>query len=68
MANQVHAYKDRDIKRVVKAARLAGLNPTAVEVDPKTGKIKVYGGKQGGEPNFFDQEAERIRHKKTEAE
>lgn len=42
MANQIHAYKDRDIRRIVKAARFAGLDPVAVEVDPKTGKIKVF--------------------------
>jgi hypothetical protein len=41
MANQVHAFKDRDIQRVIKAARSAGLDPVEVEVDPRTGKIKA---------------------------
>jgi hypothetical protein len=45
MANMPHKFKDRDIQRVVKAARSAGLDPVAVEVDPKTGRIKVMGRK-----------------------
>jgi hypothetical protein len=45
VANALHAFKDRDIKRVIRAARAAGLDPTSVEVDPKTGKIKVMGNK-----------------------
>ena len=44
MTNQVHIFKDRDIRRLVKAVRSAGLNPAAVEVDVKTGRIKVIGG------------------------
>jgi hypothetical protein len=44
VANQVHAFKDRDVQRVIKAARSAGLQPSAVEVDPRTGKIKVMSG------------------------
>lgn len=65
MANQIHAYKDRDIRRIVKAARSAGLDPVAVEVDPKTGKIRVIGSERNadGDVNFFDQEAERLRRK-----
>jgi hypothetical protein len=45
MANRLHAFKDRDVQRVIKAARSAGLDPVAVEVDPKTGRIKVTTGK-----------------------
>jgi len=41
MANQVHTYKDRDIKRVIKAVRSAGLEPTGVELDLAARKIKV---------------------------
>jgi len=37
----LHKFKDRDVQRVIKAARSAGLDPAAVEVDPHTGKIKV---------------------------
>jgi hypothetical protein len=48
MTNQVHRFRDRDIKRVVKAARAAGLNPDAIEVDTATGKIKVFSGRGGG--------------------
>lgn len=41
-----HAYKDRDIKRAIKVARDAELPPGwAVEVDPKTGRIRVISGK-----------------------
>jgi hypothetical protein len=39
--NMPHAFKDRDIQRVIRAARSAGLDPTAVQVDPKTGRITV---------------------------
>jgi hypothetical protein len=45
MANMLHKFKDRDVQRVIKAARSAGLDPVAVEVDPKTGRIKVTGSK-----------------------
>jgi hypothetical protein len=44
MANKTHRFKDTDVKRVIKAARAAGLDGT-VEVDTKTGKIKVIGDK-----------------------
>jgi hypothetical protein len=44
VTNQVHVFKDRDVQRVIKAARSAGLNPAAVEVDVTTGRIKVIGG------------------------
>ena len=45
MSNRVHAFKDRDVQRLVKAARAAGLNPTAIEVDIKAARIKVFSGK-----------------------
>jgi hypothetical protein len=45
MANQVHKFKDRDIRRLVRAARAAGLTPTAIEVDTRASKIKVITGK-----------------------
>jgi hypothetical protein len=38
----LHKFKDRDVQRVIKAARSAGLDPGAVEVDPHTGRIKVH--------------------------
>jgi hypothetical protein len=41
MANCVHVYKDRDIKRAVRGS---GLNRIAVEVDPKTGNIRIITG------------------------
>ena len=42
MANVLHRFKDRDVQRVIKAARSAGLEPATVEVDPHTGRIKVH--------------------------
>jgi hypothetical protein len=38
------AFKDRDVRRLIKAARAEGLNPTAVEVDVKAGRIRVFSG------------------------
>jgi hypothetical protein len=38
------AFKDRDVRRLIKAARAEGLNPTAVEVDVKAGRIRVISG------------------------
>jgi hypothetical protein len=43
--NKVRAFKDRDVQRLVKAVQKTGLNPTAVEVDIKTGRIRVISGK-----------------------
>jgi hypothetical protein len=42
---QSQAFKDRDVRRLIKAARAAGLNPTVVEVDIKAGRIRVSSGK-----------------------
>jgi hypothetical protein len=41
MVNKPHVFRDRDIKRVVKAVKAAGVVPTAIEVEPKSGKIRV---------------------------
>jgi hypothetical protein len=38
------AFKDRDVRRLIKAVRAEGLNPTAVEVDVKAGRIRVISG------------------------
>jgi hypothetical protein len=38
------AFKDRDARRLIKAVRAEGLNPTAVEVDVKAGRIRVICG------------------------
>lgn len=37
-------FKHRDVRRLIKAARAEGLNPTAVEVDVKAGRIRVISG------------------------
>ena len=38
------AFKDRDVRRLIKAVRAEGFNPSAVEVDVKTGRIRVISG------------------------
>jgi hypothetical protein len=45
VANVEHRFKDRDIRRAVKAARASGIDPVAIEVNPRTGAIKVMGDK-----------------------
>ncbi len=57
MANKALAFKDRDVRRLVRAARAEGLTPTSVEVDTKLGKIKVMSGTAGehaAAPNEWD--------------
>jgi hypothetical protein len=43
MVNMVHAWKDRDAKRLIKAARSAGLEPGqfTVELNTRTGLVRV---------------------------
>jgi hypothetical protein len=41
MANRVHKFKHRDVTRIVKAARAAGVNVDQVTVDPRSGVITV---------------------------
>jgi hypothetical protein len=41
MANRVHAFKDTDIKRALRASKDAGYTPTGFELCPHTGRIKV---------------------------
>jgi hypothetical protein len=41
MANRVHTFKHRDVMRVVKAARAAGVEVGQVTVNPTTGAITV---------------------------
>ena len=43
----VRRFRERDIRRVIKAARGAGLELAGVEVDTHTGKITVLAGKSG---------------------
>jgi hypothetical protein len=50
------AFKARDVARAVKAARLAGLDPVSVEVDPHTGKIKILGKAAANQINELDAE------------
>jgi len=45
--NMPHAFKDRDVQRLIKAARSAGLNPGSVTIDLKGGIITVHGKADG---------------------
>jgi len=47
MANRVHRFKDRDIKRVIKAARDAGVGVGSITVNPVTGAITVATAQPG---------------------
>jgi hypothetical protein len=69
MANKVHEFRDRDVKRIAKSVGAAGLKVSAVEVDLRNGRVKVFCGEpkaDGDNENFFDREAERLRRQKTE--
>jgi hypothetical protein len=50
VANQPHAFRHRDVVRVVKAARAAGVNVDQVTVDPHTGAITAAAAWAGGDP------------------
>jgi hypothetical protein len=41
LVNQPHAFKHRDILRLVKAARAAGVDVEQVTVDPHNGAVSV---------------------------
>jgi hypothetical protein len=45
MGNKPHRFLDRDVQRAIRAARSAGLDPGAVEINPRTGLIRVIGSK-----------------------
>jgi threonine synthase len=61
VANKTLSFKDRDIRRLMRAARAEGLTPTAVEVDTKTGKIKVVSGKPADTGNEVEKWLEEHR-------
>jgi len=52
------AFKHRDVRRLIKAVRAEGLNPTAVEVDVK-GCIRVITGKPEHAGNDLDKWIEK---------
>ena len=54
MVNRSHAFKDRDVKRLVKAARAAGVDVETVTVDPHTGKITVGSNKPDAPSDDLD--------------
>jgi hypothetical protein len=55
MANRVHAFRDRDIKRVIHAARAAGLAVDQVSVDPHSGVITVGPSKPDAPSKALDE-------------
>ncbi len=63
MVNRPHKFQDRDIKRVIRASREAGLNPVTVEVDPRTGTIKVTSNATAPSADPLDRELEEFRTK-----
>jgi hypothetical protein len=54
-------FKDGDVRRLIKAARAAGINPTAVEVDFKAGCIRVISGKSDAVGRDLDRWLEEHR-------
>jgi hypothetical protein len=56
MINRLHAFKHRDVVRVVKAARAAGVAVDQVTVDPHTGAITAAQSVKGpGMKNAWDE-------------
>jgi hypothetical protein len=58
MPNKIHAFKDRDVRRLVKAVRKEGINPNVVEIDLKNGRIRaseVRSIEHATAPNEWDQ-------------
>jgi hypothetical protein len=54
MSNKPHAFKDRDVKRLLKVARDSGFDIARLEVNPRTGAIalvrkSVENGNDNGE-------------------
>jgi hypothetical protein len=45
VGNTVHRFRDRDVKRVIRASQMAGIEIGAVEVDPRTGRITIIPSK-----------------------
>jgi len=41
VANTIHKFRDRDVRRFIRANQQAGVAIAAVELDPNTGRIKV---------------------------
>jgi len=66
LPNRPHAFNHRDVVRVVKAARAAGVDVKAVAVNPHTGEITVTAQ---GEPtsaiNPWDAETAKLATKAT---
>jgi hypothetical protein len=49
VANAIHKFKDRDVKRVIRASQMAGIEIGSIEVDPNAGTIKIITNKPSAE-------------------
>jgi hypothetical protein len=66
MINRLHAFKHRDVVRVVKAARAAGVAVDQVTVDPRTGAITAAQNAKGpGAKNAWDEVLDAEDEKRT---
>jgi len=41
VANAIHKFRDRDVRRFIRANQQAGIAIAAVELDPNSGRIKI---------------------------
>jgi hypothetical protein len=56
VANKVHAFRDRDIKRIVKSIEVSTGKPARrVEVDPRTGRVVVDVDSSASTTNTWDE-------------
>jgi hypothetical protein len=58
MPNMPHLWRDRDLRRLIRVAQGAGLDPVALEVDLQTRRIKITVGKS--EPPEQQADLERL--------
>ena len=42
-------FRQRDVTRAIKAAKLAGMDVASCEIDPATGKIEIFFAERPGE-------------------
>jgi uncharacterized protein YigE (DUF2233 family) len=47
-------FRQRDVTRAIKAARLAGMDVASCEIDPATGKIEIFFADRPGEISASD--------------
>jgi hypothetical protein len=61
-----HKFKDRDIQRVIKAARSAGIDVARISVNPVTGEISAI-ARQPGEAAATPWDEELARMQRNDA-